>query len=200
MNINQLLVITILLFIYIDYHNKTIYEDFEGEITRDSCIQRILNYECLSPEKSELLNNQCGDYTVPLPSGIVNVRCDEKVLFDTLLCQKMLSEGACECSYGRKQIQGLCNIDPINISCPIELQTKDLAIIERIESLQEESEKCENVIQKEKELFSIAKSLKDIMIKGGIIKESDNMLYWIIPLLFIMGSGFIYYIYQNKKK
>ena len=72
-----------------------------------------------------------------IPTGIVNVSCNDKLLFDTLMCNKMISEGACECSFGRKQIAGICNVEPLNITCPPELVSKDLAVVEKIKELNE---------------------------------------------------------------
>ena len=68
--------------------------------------------------------------------------CNDKLLFDTLMCNKMISEGACECSFGRKQIAGICNVEPLNITCPPELVSKDLAVVEKIKELNEISSKC----------------------------------------------------------
>ena len=201
MNVNQLLIVTILLFLYINHHNKTTYENFEGQITKASCIERMLNYECIDEVKREELNEDCSTFEIMIPSGLVRISCDDSLLFDTLLCNKMISEGACDCAYGRKQINGICDIDPINISCPAELQSKDLAIIEKINDLQDKSDKCVNVYQKEKELFNIANSLRDIMIKGGLVEESSDGVFMIIPLIFIIiGIGLFSYIYQKKKK
>ena len=55
MNINQLLFLTFLLFFYIHYSTTEIYENFEEpeEITQSSCIQRMLDYECIDMEKRE---------------------------------------------------------------------------------------------------------------------------------------------------
>ena len=55
MNINQLIFLTFLLFFYIRYSTTEIYENFEEprEITQRSCIQRMLDYECIDMEKRE---------------------------------------------------------------------------------------------------------------------------------------------------
>ena len=150
----------------------------------------------MEEDKKIALNDDCGDFELYLPTGIVKISCDDKVLFDTLMCNKMLSEGACECSYGRKQVNAICNVEPLNMSCPAELQGKDLAIIEKIEELQVETEKCDNVIEKEKELFSIAGKLKGIMEKGGLIKTNNPIFYYLIVVVIVI-IGILFFI--NKK-
>ena len=60
-----------------------------------TCVERILNYGCLDPEKKELIDRDCKDFRLTIPTGIVNVSCNDKLLFDTLMCNKMISEGAC---------------------------------------------------------------------------------------------------------
>ena len=144
MNINQLLILTFIIFFYTINHNKknSIYENFDGEVSKKTCVERILNYGCLDPEKKELIDRDCKDFSLTIPTGIVNVSCDDKLLFDTLMCNKMISEGACECSFGRKQIAGICNVEPLNITCPPELVSKDLAVVEKIKELNEISSKC----------------------------------------------------------
>ena len=135
MNINQLLFLTFILLFYIQYSTSETYESFEGEVTPGSCIQRMLDYECIDLEKRDQFNIDCENFEIAIPSGIVNIHCDNKVLFDTLLCEKMITEGACECIYGRRQVQGLCNVPPLNISCPMELQSRDLAIINKMNTI-----------------------------------------------------------------
>lgn len=143
MDINQLLILTFIIFFYTIYHNKNnIYENFDGEVTKATCVERILNYGCLDPEKKDLIDIDCEDFELTIPTGVVNISCDDKLLFDTLMCNKMLSEGACECSFGRKQIAGICDVEPLNISCPPELVSKDLAVVEKIKELNEISTKC----------------------------------------------------------
>lgn len=144
MNINQLLILTFIIFFYTINHNRknNVYENFDGEVTKNTCVERILNYGCLDPEKKEIINRDCSAFSLTIPTGIVNISCDDKLLFDTLICNKMISEGACECSFGRKQIAGICNVDPLNISCPPELVSKDLAVVEKIKQLNEISSKC----------------------------------------------------------
>ena len=195
MNINQLLIITFLLFIYI---KRDTYEHYSGTVSESSCVERILNYECLDEEKRQKLNSDCQQYELYLPTGLVQLSCDDKLLFDTLMCNKMFSEGACDCSYGRKQVNAICNVDPLNMACPPELQSKDLAIIEKIEELQVETQKCENVIQKEKELFSIASSLKNIMKGQGLIKEDNSFNYIFIGVIVLVIIGLIFF-FMNKK-
>ena len=195
MNINQLLIITFLLFIYI---KRDTYENFSGTISESSCVERILNYECLDEEKRQKLNSDCQQYELYLPTGLVQLSCEAKLLFDTLMCNKMFSEGACDCSYGRKQVNAICNVDPLNMACPPELQSKDLAIIEKIEELQVETQKCENVIQKEKELFGIASSLKNIMKDKGLIEEDTSLSYIFIGVIILVIIGLIFF-FMNKK-
>ena len=193
MNINQLLTLTLILFIYVSIDRGT-YENFTGEVTHASCVERILNYECLDEDKKTKLNEDCSMFELFLPSGMVKISCDDKILYDTLICNKMLTEGACECSYGRRQLAGICN--DVNITCPPELQTKDLAIIEKIQSLQTESSKCANVQQKEKELFGIASTLKNMMKERGLIKDGGSSYLWIIFFILIVG---VVIFFVNKK-
>jgi hypothetical protein len=196
MNINHLLIFTLLL-LYINFRSNT-YENFTGEVNQASCVERILNYECLDEDKKNKLNEDCDSFELYISTGLVNISCDDKTLYDTLLCNKMLSEGACECSYGRKQIAGICNVDPINISCPAELQSKDLAIIEKIEELQTESRKCENVERKEKELLDIAGTLQTLMKGKGLLKGSNTKNYIIILVIVCVVIGVILYIKKKK--
>ena len=44
--------------------------------------------------------------------------------------------------FGRKQIAGICNVEPLNITCPPELVSKDLTVVEKIKELNETSSKC----------------------------------------------------------
>ena len=198
MNINQLLILTFLLFIYITNHTQNTYENFDGAVSEASCVERILNYECLDDVKREKVNSDCSQYDLFLPTGLVKISCDDKLLFDTLMCNKMFSEGACDCAFGRKQINAICNVEPLNMECPPELQSKDLAIIEKIEELQVETQKCENVTKKEKELFSIANSLKNIMKEKGLIKEDDTSYFMYIIVFIIIVSIIIFFIKKKK--
>tara|TARA_B100000214_G_C23940156_1_gene615290 strand:+ start:842 stop:1438 length:597 start_codon:yes stop_codon:yes gene_type:complete len=196
-NINQLLIITLILFIYIHY-KEDIYENYEGTISKETCVQRILNHECIDPEKKEKLNRDCGEFQIPISTGISNVSCDDEVLVDTLRCTKMISDGACDCSYGRRQIQGICDVDPVNISCPKEMTRKDEIILEKINTLKEESQKCKDVEIKEKKLARYAFQLKNIILKGGLIKDDTNLIYIVIPLV-ILGGGIAFFFYNKKK-
>jgi len=195
MNINQLLILTLFLFIYVSI-NRSTYENFTGEVTQSSCVERILNYECLDEDKKKKLNEDCSMFELYISTGVVNISCDNKMLYDWLFCTKMLTEGACECSYGRKQVTGMCS--DVDITCPIELQSKDLAIIEKIQELQTESKKCANVQRKEKELFGIASTLKTMMKDRGLLKDDGSSYLWIIfvSMIFI---GFVLF-FVNKKK
>ena len=196
MNINQLLILTLFLFIYVSINHINIYENFTGEVTEASCIERILNYECIDEDKKKQLNEDCSMFEFYIDTGMVNISCDDKILYDWLFCTKMLSEGACECSYGRKQVAGMCG--EVDITCPAELQSKDLAIIEKIQELQKESQKCINVQRKEKELFGIASTLKNMMKDGGILKDEDSKNYlWVIFFIIIMIVLVIFFV--NKK-
>ena len=196
MNINQLLTLTLILFIYVSIDRGT-YENFTGEVTHASCVERILNYECLDEDKKTKLNEDCSMFELFLPSGMVKISCDDKMLYDTLFCNKMLTDGACECSYGRKQVAGMCG--EIDITCPPELQSRDLAIIEKIQELQTESNKCENVQQKEKELFGIASTLKTMMKDRGLIEEEGSTNYLLIIFVIMILIGLVIF-FVNKKK
>jgi hypothetical protein len=145
MDINQLLILSLILLFYILNHNKknNIYENFDGEINKATCVERILNYGCLDEEKKQKINEDCEMFEINIVTGPVNISCEDRLLFDTLMCNKMLTEGACECVYGRKQVAGICSIDPLNITCPPELISKDLAIIEKIKELEEVGKQCE---------------------------------------------------------
>mgnify|MGYP001377724512 CR=1 FL=1 len=170
MNINQLLILTLIIFLYTINHNKknNIYENFDGEVSKNTCVERILNYGCLDPEKKELINRDCEDFSLTIPTGIVNISCDDKLLFDTLMCNKMISEGACECSFGRKQIAGICNVDPLNITCPPELVSKDLAVVEKIKELNEISAKCNISENNQSDILSQIKPFIKYFLLGFI--------------------------------
>ena len=75
MNINQLLVITLVILFYILYQDNY-YENFQGDITIDSCIQRMLNNECNEPNKRVSLNKDCDEFEIMIPSGKVNISCE----------------------------------------------------------------------------------------------------------------------------
>lgn len=204
MNINQLIIITSLIIFYILIDNNNYKEGFSGTVTKASCIERMLSYECLEEEKKQKLNDDCSIFEMTLPNGnISNISCDDEVLFDTLLCIKMMSEGACDCSYGRKQMNGICNVDPINIECPAELKTDDLLVIDKIKELETVSQKCEDIEKQEQELFNIVNSLESIMIDGGFINEDNsdnnikNYIYGGVILVIILAGGFYF---KNKKK
>ena len=54
----------------------------------------------------------------------------------------MISEGACDCDYGRKQIASSCNIEPMFIKCPSELKEKDLEIVSKFKYLNKIIRNC----------------------------------------------------------
>jgi hypothetical protein len=97
----------------------------------------------------------------------------------------MISSGACESTYGRKQVNGICSDPPINIECPVELQKKDLAIIEKISELKEVERECININVRENELFSIASTLKNIMSKEGM--DGSNITLYVGVFLFVVA-------------
>tara|TARA_Y100000814_G_scaffold177873_1_gene130026 strand:+ start:755 stop:1348 length:594 start_codon:yes stop_codon:yes gene_type:complete len=197
MNINQLLVITFLLLLYT--LSRKNYENFQGQITKEICVQRMLNNECNDPEKKEKINRDCGEFELIIPSGKVNISCDNQLLFNTLLCNKMISDGACECAYGRKQVSGLCNTTPLNITCPEELRSKDVAIIRKIRNLRYKCEKCKDIEFKEKKLARYALQLKNIIMKSGLNSDSTDyhtIIYGILVIIILGGITFFYY----KKK
>lgn len=202
MNINQLIILTILVITYILIDNNY-KEGFTGEISKASCIERMLSYECLEEGKKQQLNDDCSIFEMTLPNGsIANISCEDEILFDTLLCIKMMSEGACDCSYGRRQMNGICNINPINIECPAELKTDDLVVIDKIKELEKVSQKCEDIEKQEQDLFNIVNSLESIMVDGGFIneEESDNSGNYIkggVLLVIILAGGFYF---KSKKK
>ena len=196
MNINQLIFLTFLLFFYIRYSTTEIYENFEEprEITQRSCIQRMLDYECIDREKREQFNTDCGSFEIAIPLGIVNMHCENKALFDTLLCEKMITEGACECSYGRKQIQGLCNVPPLDISCPMELQSRDITILNKITSLNEETNQCKIVQRDIEEGDSITECIQRAMENKGIGKY----ISFIISIILIISILSFIILYKKK--
>ena len=163
----------------------------------------MLSYECLEEEKKQQLNDDCSIFEMTLPNGsIANISCEDEILFDSLLCIKMMSEGACDCSYGRRQMNGICNINPINIECPSELKTDDLVVIDKIKELETVSQKCEDIEKQEQDLFNIVNSLESIMVDGGFIneEESDNSGNYIkggVLLVIILAGGFYF---KSKKK
>tara|TARA_B100000579_G_scaffold246152_1_gene202105 strand:+ start:2365 stop:2940 length:576 start_codon:yes stop_codon:yes gene_type:complete len=191
MNINQLLIITFVILLYILFQDNY-YENFQGEITKDTCIQRMLENECSEPEKKASLNKDCDEFKIMIPSGKVNISCDNKLLFNTLLCSRMISEGACESSYGRKQINGICNIEPLNISCPRELKGKDIAIINRIKELQTENEKYKKGYMDRK--IDETK----LQLKKALTKDDSNKNY-ILYITIIIILGIITFILTKKK-
>ena len=162
MNINQIILFTFIIY-FILYRQKNL-EGFDGEVNIETCIQRMLNYECIDNEKRGKLNNDCKDLEIITPSGISNISCEDEVLFNTLVCNRMISEGACDCDYGRKQIATSCNIEPLFIKCPSELKQKDLEIVNKFKSLNRVVQRCK---------------------KTEIKQKKPYILYLIIGLLFI---------------
>ena len=183
MNINQLLVLSLLIFLYTINTSNNLYENLENENTKQKCVERLLNYECLDNEKKEKLNNDCSHHELYLPTGLVKISCEDKILFDTLVCNKMLSEGACDCTYGRKQIDAICNVSPLNIKCPTELQMKDLAIMDKIQELEIKNETC---IKK-----TVNKNISSFSFSNKI-----NIVIFIISLLLFL---LIVFSFINKK-
>ena len=177
MNINQLLVLSFLIFLYTINKSNNLYENLENQTSKQKCVEILLNYECLDNEKREKLNNDCSYHELYLPTGIVNISCDDKLLFDTLVCNKMLSEGACDCTYGRKQINAICNVPPLNIKCPPELQKEDLAIMEKIQELEIKNETC------------IKKEVSNVLF-------SDKMNIIIIIILLLLFLFFVFSFYK----
>lgn len=167
MDINQLLILSLILSLYVIIHtnNNRLYENFDGEINKTTCVERILNYGCLDEEKRQKINEDCEMFEINIATGPVNLSCDDRLLFDTLMCNKMLTEGACDCVYGRKQVAAICSVDPVNITCPAELISKDLAIVEKIKELEEVSKSCSI---KETPNFNILDKIIPL-IKYGII-------------------------------
>ena len=78
MNINQLLVITFLLLLYT--LSRKNYENFQGQITKEICVQRMLNNECNDPEKKEKHLKSFGFY-----------RNDDQV-YEKVLADKIYSQ------------------------------------------------------------------------------------------------------------
>ena len=198
MNINQLLTITIILLFYVIFQDNYS-ENFEGGITKDTCIQRMLENECSEPTKREYLNKDCGELEIMIPSGKVNISCDNDLLFNTLLCSRMISEGACESSYGRRQISGICNIEPLNITCPEELKGKDIAIINKMNELQEENQKYKkyvdiNVDFNEEKIEKLKKDT--LQLKDDVMKDDNNYILYVIILIVL---GMITFILIKKK-
>tara|TARA_B100000575_G_scaffold273836_1_gene257107 strand:+ start:1998 stop:2516 length:519 start_codon:yes stop_codon:yes gene_type:complete len=156
MNINQILIITFIIYFILKCQKNL--EGFNGEVNIETCIQRMLNYECMDNEKREIFNNDCGGLQIGTPTGISNITCEDETLYTTLICNRMISEGACDCDYGRKQITNSCNIEPLFIRCPSELKEKDLEIVNKFKSLNKVVRKCRKDTQKEKKpyiLYSI---------------------------------------------
>lgn len=191
MNINQLLIITFVILLYILFQDNY-YENFEGDITKDTCIQRMLENECNEPGKKESLNKDCDELEIMIPPGKVNISCDNDLLVNTLLCSRMISEGACESSYGRRQISGICNIEPLNISCPEELKGKDIAIINKMNELQTENEKYKKGYMDRK--IDETK----LQLKKALTKDDSNKSY-ILYIIIIIILGIITFILTKKK-
>ena len=152
MNINQLLFISLLLYLFLYYCNSNhLYEGFD-ENKINQCLSRIINNECLDKEKKIEINRDCGTYTIGLKELKVKLSCDDKVLTDTLLCKKMELEGACDSNYGRKQMRGICYDPPINIKCPVSFDSKNSNMIQKIQDVEKKLQKCE---KKDKKVYDI---------------------------------------------
>lgn len=198
MNINKLLIVSLLLLLFIDKNDNI--ENFDGNVTMATCIERILNYGCLDEEKKEKLNEDCERFQMYIPTGLVNVSCNDQLLFDTLMCNKMLSQGACECEYGRRQVHSMCNKDPLNIKCPSSLKGSDFAAVEKIKSLEKTTEKCVNIEQNEKKIVLLAEKIK-LLINNSKLKNVDKNFIkknrFIIGIVIIILVG-TYFYFKNK--
>ena len=199
MNINQLLIISLLLALFIDKNENV--ENFDGNVTMASCIERILNYECFDQEKKEKLNEDCERFQMYIPTGMVNVSCNDQLLFDTLMCNKMLSQGACECEYGRRQVDSMCNKDPLNVKCPPSLKGSDFVAVEKIKSLEKTTKKCVNIQQNEKKIVLLAEKIKSLMNNSKLKNIDKNFIkknrFIIIGIVIIILVG-IYFYFKNK--
>ena len=72
----------------------------------------------------------------------------------------MISEGACDCDYGRKQIASSCNIEPMFIKCPSELKEKDLEIVSKFKYLNKIIRNC----RKDKEEIKSQERMRSTMV------------------------------------
>ena len=196
-SINQLLIITFFLFIYIHYKDRNIYENYEGNITKEECVERILNNECMDQEKIEDLNKDCQDFKLPISGGALeNINCNETDLIDTIRCTKMISDGACNCPYGRKHVKGVCN--RINIFCPRELiQNNDRLIIDRITTLKEENKKCKEEVEIIKEENIIGAKLS-LQYKEFLVENKS--LFIVLSLTIVVVIIYIHKTYIQKTR
>ena len=184
MNINQLIYIVLLLYLLFHYCNQNIYENFDENIDENkisSCLKRIINNECLDDKKKLEINNECGLHSILLETAKVNIRCDDKILINTLLCKKMKLEGACDSDYGRKQMRGLCYDRSINIKCPVMFDQTNIAIVQKVHDIEKELQKCE-----EKDKIDKIDIIPDKECECNtltIVKKINPLI--IIPLLFL---------------
>ena len=199
MNINQLLIITLILYIFFDiYENK---EGFSGEITLETCLQRILENGCINTEERTNINNDCNAFTLPMPYGETNIRCDNQELYNWLICQQMIRNGACECNFGRNQIKTLCGNDPLNLECPVRLSAPSNEVFEKIKELEEITLTCDNIEQREQKVNEITQEIEGML--KDIEKEATPCFgnYLSIGLTFIISIilGFFVVLALKKK-
>ena len=201
MNINQLLIITLILYIVNEIHQI---EGFDGEINSETCLQRILDNGCITNDERESINNDCNDYTIPMPHGITNISCDNRDLYNWLICQQMMRNGACECQFGREQISSLCGSEPLNLSCSLRLSSPNNEVFDKIKELEEITLSCDNVEQREQKVQNITDEiailLNDIENEKPDSKCIGNYISGILGLLIIPLFGLLLITSFKKNK
>lgn len=197
MNINQLLILTLMLYIFIDIHETQ--EGFDGEINMESCLQRILEYGCIDTDERIKINDECAAFTIPMPYGHTNITCDNTELFNWLVCQQMIRNGACECNFGREQINSLCGSDPLNLECPLRLSSPSNEVFDKIKELEEMT--CDNVEHREQKVNEITLEIESLL-KDMENKKDDqcfgNYLSIVLIIVIVLIIGF-FFIFASKK-
>ena len=205
MDIDQIFIISLLLLIFITlYENKNknkIIENFTGEINLESCLQRILENGCIDVDERQSINNDCSEFIVQMPHGESNISCENQTLFNWLICQQMITNGACECKFGRNQIDSLCGGDPLNIDCPLRLSSPNNEVFDKIKELEQMT--CENIEHREQKVKDITNEI-ELLLQDMESEKNEQcfgnylsiVLFIIILILIVLF--FIFAIKKNK--
>jgi hypothetical protein len=204
---DEILFFSIIIFIFFELkHNYT--ENFTGDITTETCLQRILDDGCINIDEKESINNDCSDFSITMPHGNTNISCDNEILYNWLICQQMIRNGACECQFGRNQIKSLCGENPLNLNCPLRLISPNNEVYDKIKELEKITLTCDNIETREDKVKSITNDIESLIQQieneNNSEKEKSDICLGnyislsLIPI--ICFCSFLVFIISLKKK
>ena len=119
-----------------------------------------------------------------IKSKVKNIQLVENQnLFNWLICQQMITNGACECTFGRNQIASLCGGDPLNLDCPLRLSSPNNEVFDKIKELEQMT--WENIEHREQKVKDITTEIEMLLqdIEDG--DEVENKLIKLRLMVFI---------------